>query len=466
MSIVLTRKELYDRVWSEPMQKLSKEFGLSDVGLAKTCKRYDVPTPPRGYWAKMQAGHTVRQTPLPAKAPAGYGDEIEIVAQPRREVPEPVAAVPEHEAVRAESEPTNKIEPPKDDLRITHTLLRSTRDYWKATHQSSLHWPRDLPTHLRMDVSEGLRSRALRALQALFSAVEKRGYIVSAGEYGAIQIKVLGEACGLTIRERQRQVRGERRRLGNRDLFKGKGPYELVPTGELELRVDGRFGHRASVVDSTQAHVEERLNEVVANLVRAALAEKDYQAAQERARLAQIERERERAVALQRQRRELARIKRLDDLADAIDRHRRLTACRDNIRAAVGPVDGNSELGRWLEWVDRYLESIDVLRTFRDRQATLTLYHCVSTWEADRVLRTGFADAPASYAQSEQCPSSVAFTDVPMKGAYGGTVCIVIEVPQDAVLPYASTADQDSYRRFAVPAEVANRYERRALSSD
>lgn len=29
MSIVLTRKELYDRAWSEPMQKLSKEFGLS-----------------------------------------------------------------------------------------------------------------------------------------------------------------------------------------------------------------------------------------------------------------------------------------------------------------------------------------------------------------------------------------------------------------------------------------------------
>lgn len=466
MSIVLTRKELYDRVWNEPMQKLSKAFGLSDVGLAKTCKRYDVPTPPRGYWAKKQAGHRVRQTPLPAKAPAGHGDRVEILTQPRREVPEPVAASPEHEAIRAESEPTNRIEPPKDDLRITHALLQSTRDYWKATRHSSLHWPRDLPKHLQINVSEGQRSRSLRVLQALFSALEKRGYTVSAGEYGAIQIKVLDETCGLTVRERQRQVRGERRRLGNPDLFKGKDPYELVSTGELELRVDSRFGRRASVTDSTQTHAEERLNEVVVNLVRAALAEKDYRAAQERARLEQIERERKQAAALQAKRRESARIARLDELADAVDRHRRLTTFRDDIRAAVGAVDANSELGQWLEWVDAYLEDIDVLRMFRNRTLTLTLYHCVSRWEIDRILRAGFTDAPASYARSEERPSSVAFTDVPMRGAYGGTACIVIEVPQDAVLPYESTADQDGYRRFAVPAEVANRYERRAFSTD
>lgn len=187
---------------------------------------------------------------------------------------------------------------------------------------------------------------------------------------------------------------------------------------------------------------------------------------QERARLAQIERERERAVALQLKRRELARIKRLDELADALDRHRRLTAFRDDMRAAVGAVDADSELGQWLEWVDRYLDGVDALRIFRNRTATLTLYHCVSTWDVDRVPRTGFTDAPVSYAQSEERPSSVAFTDVPMRGAYGGTVCIVIEVPQDAVLPYESTENQDSYRRFAVPAEVANRYERRALSTD
>lgn len=32
----LTRKELYDLVWSEPMTTLCKRFGLSDNGLRKT----------------------------------------------------------------------------------------------------------------------------------------------------------------------------------------------------------------------------------------------------------------------------------------------------------------------------------------------------------------------------------------------------------------------------------------------
>ena len=49
MPIVISRKDLYERVWAEPIQKLSKEYGLSDVGLAKVCRRYNIPIPPRGY---------------------------------------------------------------------------------------------------------------------------------------------------------------------------------------------------------------------------------------------------------------------------------------------------------------------------------------------------------------------------------------------------------------------------------
>jgi hypothetical protein len=43
MPTVLSRKELYDKVWSVPIQTLSKELGLSDVGLAKVCQRYGIP---------------------------------------------------------------------------------------------------------------------------------------------------------------------------------------------------------------------------------------------------------------------------------------------------------------------------------------------------------------------------------------------------------------------------------------
>jgi hypothetical protein len=67
--IRLRRKELYDRVWSKPVHTLAKEYGISDVGLKKICKRRDIPTPGLGYWAKVAHGKTVRRIPLPPAKP-------------------------------------------------------------------------------------------------------------------------------------------------------------------------------------------------------------------------------------------------------------------------------------------------------------------------------------------------------------------------------------------------------------
>jgi hypothetical protein len=63
----LTREQLYDLVWSEPMWRLCKHFGISDVAIAKQCRKIGVPLPERGYWNKLQAAHKVRRTPLPER---------------------------------------------------------------------------------------------------------------------------------------------------------------------------------------------------------------------------------------------------------------------------------------------------------------------------------------------------------------------------------------------------------------
>jgi hypothetical protein len=57
------REELCDKAWSKPMRILAKEYGFSDVGLAKVCKKLGVPVPGRGYWAKKAAGRIVPQKP-------------------------------------------------------------------------------------------------------------------------------------------------------------------------------------------------------------------------------------------------------------------------------------------------------------------------------------------------------------------------------------------------------------------
>jgi ankyrin repeat protein len=57
------RQELYEKVWSEPALKVAKQYGFSDVRLGKVCKALWVPVPGRGYWAKKDAGKSIRKRP-------------------------------------------------------------------------------------------------------------------------------------------------------------------------------------------------------------------------------------------------------------------------------------------------------------------------------------------------------------------------------------------------------------------
>ena len=69
------RQDLFGLVWSEPTRTIAKRLGISDVGLAKACRRADLLLPPRGYWAKLAAGKTVKKPQLPRRGP-GMSDRI------------------------------------------------------------------------------------------------------------------------------------------------------------------------------------------------------------------------------------------------------------------------------------------------------------------------------------------------------------------------------------------------------
>jgi AcrR family transcriptional regulator len=61
----LTRKALYDRVWSQPLSAIAADVGVSGNALAKICNRLLVPYPPRGYWARRNRGEAIERPPLP-----------------------------------------------------------------------------------------------------------------------------------------------------------------------------------------------------------------------------------------------------------------------------------------------------------------------------------------------------------------------------------------------------------------
>ncbi len=89
----MKREELYTLVWSAPMRTVAKRIGVSDVALAKRCRRMAIPLPGRGYWAKRAAGKKVKQISLPRAIPGKTIESFEIGL--RREVSiEPAAAQP------------------------------------------------------------------------------------------------------------------------------------------------------------------------------------------------------------------------------------------------------------------------------------------------------------------------------------------------------------------------------------
>src|SRR5665647_1904418 len=65
--VVYERERLYGEVWAEPVIKVAEKYDVSGVALAKTCRKLGVPLPPRGYWAKAEAGKAPKRPALPVR---------------------------------------------------------------------------------------------------------------------------------------------------------------------------------------------------------------------------------------------------------------------------------------------------------------------------------------------------------------------------------------------------------------
>lgn len=62
----MSREELFGLVWERPTSEITNELGISDVAVGKLCEKLQVPKPPRGYWARVEAGQTPRPPALKA----------------------------------------------------------------------------------------------------------------------------------------------------------------------------------------------------------------------------------------------------------------------------------------------------------------------------------------------------------------------------------------------------------------
>jgi hypothetical protein len=164
----ISRQGLYSQVWAEPMIKVAKKYGISDVGLAKICRRNNIPVPPRGFWARKQAGQKVDITSLPSQPKA---PKIIIHPQPASNI---VSLPRELSAAKKVVQSCLVI---KENLEDPHPLVAKTAKMLSARKPDENGRIQIGSAHvLDISVSQDQLERSLRIFDAIIRALESRGY--------------------------------------------------------------------------------------------------------------------------------------------------------------------------------------------------------------------------------------------------------------------------------------------------
>jgi len=388
--ITISREELYRLVWETPTKHLCKQFGLSDVGLAKTCKRHEIPKPPPGYWSMKKHGWGVRQTPLPKCS----DPKLEKIEFRQDEVPKEEPSQFFDPEIEALYEAELKATPitVATSLRGAHSLVSRMNDRLNAAKPSSygndkgvLHADqRDDEWRLAVSVSKPLVRRAMLIVDALLKGLEKRGYVIKKREHDWTKSTTVvghGHEFGLRLREpTKRSIRGlteketEYRKQYPSAYHRTEYDYHL--TGELQLEVSGFPGWAPKLLRDGKKRLEERLAGLPAEMLKAIDAER-----KQVAKRAEEERQRQEAARLRaeeqaRLQRKQARLKRrrerdaaLLQMADLWQRCDTLRRFIETVRQVaveeIGSPENDPKIARWLAWAERVAARQDPLSRLR-----------------------------------------------------------------------------------------------------
>jgi hypothetical protein len=336
----LTRKQLYDLVWSQPMTALAKKYEISDVGLRKICIRLDIPTPKAGYWAKIKFHKHVSIPKLPKNNTV---DDNVILSEIDGEMN--FEQSPQYQINKRQKE----IENSGLDLTVPETLntneklILETKKVFSQKNYSG--FANTWENRLSIDVSSSHLSRSLRFLDKFIKIIKARGHQVMSK-----RIIVFGEEFEFALREKR-----------NRELVQGNNSWETAKytlTGKLVLKIGPSY--RAKEWIDGNIPIEKQLARIIATI--------EYNAEKEREE--EIEREKSRAEEKKQKeiRREvrLRKEKELNDFQVLLTTSKRwfksksLREYIDEVERKATLNDTNPEqLNGWLKWARKKADWYD-----------------------------------------------------------------------------------------------------------
>ena len=413
--ITLPRSKLYDLVWSKPVTELAKEFGISDVALAKRCRAINIPLPPRGYWAKVAAGQKPRRPPLPPfRDPRGKGAcspaQPDSRARPARERPKVASptSLPSYVSTSTDAEPTITFAPapepapaappisaeeaalraridavavsPLVTLTDAHPAVLRTAVRLKYLKARDIAWPRGTRSGPILDatgVSEPEHERAFGILDAVLRSAESLGWTFEAPPpdpatdrrqtfprsnyrppvYG--QLLVEGEAVTLRIDERNRQsdhVMTEQEKADKKaGGYLWMPRFDYTPSGELRLHAtEPSWRYTSRTWKDTKRHpLETQLPKMLHGLITIALERKRRREEQRLQEIAERKAERQRQIVRERRAANATLIHALETQAGAWHRAQFLRRYLRAARRALGSEEITSDLcGEPVDFLD------------------------------------------------------------------------------------------------------------------
>src|ERR1700676_530690 len=372
----LSRKELYELVWSEPMKILASGFGISDVALKKACTRAEIPTPGLGHWAKKAAGKGTSGVAL-AERPPGMDDEVlvgkgagywysswseeELLATlpPPPEFEEPIESVRERIA-----KTVGKLTVPRE-VRLWHPAIDKLlkEDEQRRERQRASSYPSSWDAPLFDSPLERRRLRVLNSL-VLATGMMNGKLAIRDHEGRSIHFSFYQRRVGIRL-DRLRRAKRQGHAANPPDADEAKLSLSILEPTHSE-------NERLAWQDDEQGKVETRITEIAIQIILAAELQyregviRSYEwRVQRKAELEEEEREKkrqaERAERERQKRLEQARIDRLLKSAAAFQQSGAIRKYVEAIRAtqADNAACSGEELERWSQWALAEAERID-----------------------------------------------------------------------------------------------------------
>lgn len=340
-SIRLTRKELFEVVWAEPISRIAKRLDASDVAIAKICKKLDVPRPPRGYWARVQHGYAVHQPRLP-KLKGDTPSEWTLTPQGSRS------------SWKTSSEETLQIAVP-EKLGRPHRDLVKVRASLKSARKDE--YGRVCSSKKLVHVTPQSVSRCIRLLTTLLRTLEQRGHSITQEEAG-LSIWAEGEQFRIAIYEPTKRIPHP-----NPSGY-GYPKWDYVATGRLSLTLNapGFYRIRRQWSDTARKSLEDKLGEVVLAIESAP----DAISAERRARAHRELQEAREALV---RRRMIDRVRLTHERAETIEKLHADWQRAAEIRALMAAINDEeyapAASKRLARWGVIFADHLDPLKSFR-----------------------------------------------------------------------------------------------------